>query len=603
MSSHYYELAPVTEEMRHASAQVINVLLPTQEITQQGSVPWSRLAYITDTFGPRFSGSESLERALDWIKKTAEEEDELMVTEMPVMVPHWVRGKEYAVMREPREKQLHMIGLGMSTGTGGKNVSAEVFVVSDNDELQAGSNCTKAQGKIVLFNTIFTTYGETVLTRYYAGQWAAACGGVGALIRSITPWSMQNPHTGLTFNASVAAAAVTIEDANQMKRMQDRGQRVVVDLFMDGKLLPPSQSRNLLIDLVGSELPDEVVLLSGHGDSWDNAEGAMDDGGGFISAWTAVRTLKLLGIKPKRTIRAVVWVNEENGEKGGKEYARVMNASSALSKHSFMLETDSGAFKPYGIALSCSQNTQGGCAAAKAQLSLIGSELLGGIGSGEVSDNGEGADIAPSCELGVPCIGLNVLDNRLDPRSSNNPCVADARGAWTAPKLLVETSAQYDSLYFFHHHSQSDTMETIDPRQLQHMSASLAVWAYAVAQLPTLLPRDALPVSITVGGPPIAREKLSLENILTIVITLFLFGCLALLLCSRICTHLNRPRRGGGGEEGIGNNNSSGNNSSGIALSSSTETYSKLHGTGLGDSDHPLHEAEDEDKDERVHRL
>jgi carboxypeptidase Q len=300
----------------------------------------------------------------------------------------------------------------MSNSTQGRNITAEVVIFSGYDDMMAGGNCSKAAGKIILFNTIFTTYGETVTTRTQSAVWASQCGAVAVLIRSIGPFSMQNPHTGFSVTGTIAAAAISNEDASQMLRMQLRGQKVVVSLFMENSLFAPTPSRNLLIDLVGSIHPDEYVLVSGHGDSWDVSEGAMDDGGGFMASWEAVRTIKVLGLKPKRTIRAVVWVNEENGDKGGKQYAIDGNKSNTLVKHSIAIETDSGIFSPVGLGVSCAESSKGGCGLAIAQLKAL-SPLLDSIGGGIVTSGGGGADIDPMCESGVVCAGYNVMDPRL----------------------------------------------------------------------------------------------------------------------------------------------------------------------------------------------
>ena len=268
-----YEIAPITSNMRTISSAVISSLLPNAGVSEKSSLAWQRLAYICDTFGPRFSGSQSLELALDHIRDTARA-DGLKVTEERTLIPKWVRGEEYATMLTPRVKKLHMIGLGMSNGTMGKNVTGEVIVFSGYDEMI--QNCSKAKGKIILFNTIFTTYGATVPTRSNAALWAFQCNAVAALIRSIGPFSMQvsftnipihctlfhvfaqNPHTGYSEVGMIAAAAISNEDASQMQRMQDRGQVITVSLYMDNKLYPMVPSRNLLIDLVGTEYPDEI---------------------------------------------------------------------------------------------------------------------------------------------------------------------------------------------------------------------------------------------------------------------------------------------------------------------------------------------------------
>lgn len=230
-------------------------------------------------------------------------------------------------------------------------------------------------------------------------------------------------------------------------------------------------------------------MVSGHGDSWDIAEGAMDDGGGFISSWEAVRAMKVLGLKPKRTIRAIVWVNEENGDRGGLQYYNDQNAAKTLVNHSIAIETDIGSFYPIGLGVSCSNTSNGGCGLAIAQLEEL-SPLLEYVGGGLITNGGGGADIEPICETGIVCAGFNTLDPRLSDNSENNPCTADSQGVWSAPIYNINSNKQYDSGYFWFHHSEADTMERIDPTQLNRASASLAIWTYAIAQLPELLPRN-----------------------------------------------------------------------------------------------------------------
>jgi carboxypeptidase Q len=201
-----YTISPITDDMTEAAQRIIAYLLPSSGVSTLSSEGWSRLAYICDTFGPRFSGSDNLENALDYIRDVAVNSDGLKVTEQFTMVPKWVRGEEWGYMMAPRVKKLHLVGLGMSNSTQGTNITAEVFVVSGYDDLQ--NNCSFAKGKIVLFNTIFTTYGGTVSTRSNAAVWGASCGAVAALIRTIAPYSMQNPHTGYSVTSTIAAAAV-----------------------------------------------------------------------------------------------------------------------------------------------------------------------------------------------------------------------------------------------------------------------------------------------------------------------------------------------------------------------------------------------------------
>jgi carboxypeptidase Q len=369
---------PVTDVMRAGSSALIGSLLPATGVTQSSNI-WQRLSYITDTFGSRLSGSQGLEDALDYIKDIASRVDGLNVTEIPAWIPRWVRGEEYATMVSPRTKKLHFAGLGMSNGTGGLDVTAPVLVVYGTTPADAYTNlqgnCSAAAGKIVLFNVPFTTYGETVGVRSSAAVWAHGCGAVAALIRTIGAYSLQNPHTGASTTAPIPAGAVSLEDSSQMQRMQDRGQNIVVTINMAAQQFNDTLSRNLLLDLTGASKPEEVVMVGGHMDAWDLAEGAMDDGGGAVTSWEAVATMARLvraGViaPPARTVRAVMWVNEENGERGGLAYAAALagNGYQGLDKHSFALETDIGSFQPYGIGVQCVAGAD--CGAAVSQMTV-----------------------------------------------------------------------------------------------------------------------------------------------------------------------------------------------------------------------------------------
>jgi carboxypeptidase Q len=198
----------------------------------------------------------------------------------------------------------------------------------------------------------------------------------------------------------------------------------------------------------------------------------------------------------------VVWVNEENGAAGGVTYSQVEN----ITKHSFLSECDSGAFQPYGIGVSCLPSAN--CDASIAQLTTLGQALLGSIGSGNVTAGGDGTDIEPSCATGVVCAGFEVLDPRLT-GDTNNPCMADSMGAWTQPTFSV-SNIPYDSQYFWVHHSQADTMERMDPRQLNHVAAASAIWAYSIAQLPELLPRDAPSPSPAPSSPSSTAPRIGI---------------------------------------------------------------------------------------------
>jgi carboxypeptidase Q len=483
-----YEYTLVDDGMRSIANTIIQGAFTNMSST------YDRLAYATTVFGPRFSGSASLERALDWINQTASQQDGIRVIQEPVQVPTWVRGNESAVMTSPRYAALHMVGLGMSTGTNGQYIEAEVLAVSSYAELQNRSS--EAVGKIVLFNVPFVTYGSTVTYRANAAVWAAGVGAVAALIRSISPYGIQTPHTGGSTPSTVPAAALSIEDANMIQRLQSYNLPVVVKLYMEARTLPDSPSRNLIMEIPGTSKPDEYVLIGGHSDSWDIAAGAMDDGGGSFASWEAIRLIQTLGIKPLRTIRAVFWVNEENGARGGSQYA--LDYAATLANTSIAIECDEGAFTPYGLTFS-------GYGSALNQLILLG-ELLAPIGAGNISQisGATGTDIAPLCSAGVPCGGQEVLDPRIG-SFSNNPCM---------PFSVQSGTGEVDQIsdgYFWFHHTAADTIERMDPvsivhcfvrslwrvshgcnvlqEQLQRVAASLAVWAVTIANLPELLPR------------------------------------------------------------------------------------------------------------------
>ncbi|MCH8328384.1 MAG: M20/M25/M40 family metallo-hydrolase, partial [Candidatus Marinimicrobia bacterium] len=287
---------------------------------QTDSSAFHRLAELTDTFGPRLSGSRNLEDAIDWIltQMTADGLDN--VHGEAVIVPHWVRGKESARLLSPRNQPLNILGLGRSVGTPWRGIKAEVLVVGSFEELDARS--TEAAGKIVLYNVPFTTYGETVQYRSRGAVEAAKHGALAVLVRSVTPHSLNTPHTGAMSNypddgIKIPAAAVTVEDAMMMQRMADRGETLVVRLKMGAKTLPDASSRNVVAEITGSEFPDEVIVMGGHIDSWDVGTGAMDDAGGCVAAWEALNLLKELGLRPRRTVRVVMWTNEEKGLEGG----------------------------------------------------------------------------------------------------------------------------------------------------------------------------------------------------------------------------------------------------------------------------------------------
>ncbi|UCC72144.1 MAG: M20/M25/M40 family metallo-hydrolase [Gemmatimonadota bacterium] len=411
------------------------------------SAAYKRLTQLTDRFGHRFSGSDNLERALDWILAEMESDGLENVRGEPVLVPHWVRGSESLELISPRRQALPMLGLGGSVGTSPEGVRAELLVVRSFDELEARSH--EAKGKIVLLNAPFVSYGETVTYRVQGAIAAARAGAVASLIRSVTPFSLRTPHTGQMlydpWAPQIPHAAIAVEDAEMLQRMQERGERIEVLLKMDAQTLPDVWSRNVVGEIVGWQHPEQVVVTGGHIDSWDLGTGAMDDGGGSVAAWEAVRLMRDLGLRPRRTVRVVLWTNEENGLRGALAYRDAH--LDELDDHILAIESDAGVFKPRGFGFT-------GSAAAYEIVREIGT-LLEAIGADDVRRGGGGADIGPIMRKGVPGMGLRVDGDK----------------------------------YFWYHHTEADTIDKLDPREMAECVAAMAVMAYVVADLPERLPR------------------------------------------------------------------------------------------------------------------
>jgi carboxypeptidase Q len=407
---------------------------------------WQRLAVLTDTIGNRLSGSPALDRAIEWAVAEMKKDGLENVHTERVMVPKWVRGAESADLVEPVRHPMAMLGLGNSVGTPPEGVRGDVVVIHSFEELDA--KAAMVRGRIVLFNAAFTNYGETVRFRSNGPSRAASYGAVAALVRSIGPDGLRLPHTGAlqyTNDApKIPAAAIASEDADRLQRMTDRGERAVVELRMEAHFDPDAESANVIGELRGRTNPDEVVVVSGHLDSWDVGAGATDDGGGCIVTWEALRLMKALNLRPRRTVRVVLWTNEENGGRGGLAYRDQHRAE--LSEHVMMLESDGGVFRPLGFGFSGSDR-------ARETVRAIAS-LLTGIGANQISTGGGGADIGPSLQEGhIPGMSLDVDGSK----------------------------------YFLIHHTEADTIDKIDPVEMAKCAAAVAVMAYVVADLPKRL--------------------------------------------------------------------------------------------------------------------
>lgn len=408
---------------------------------------YQKLAYLTDRIGNRLAGSPALDRAIAWAAKTLKDEGFDGRTEK-VMVPHWVRGAEEASITAPVEKKLSLLTLGGSVATPKGGITAPVVVVKSFDDLEAKS--AQLKGAIVVYDVAMppyseekgSSYGETVQYRSNGASRAAKYGAVAALVRSVTAHSLHTPHAGaMRYEdgiAKIPTAAITVEDSQHIARLAAQGP-VTIKLRLEPQTLPDAPSANVIGELRGREKPDEIVLIGAHIDSWDVGQGANDDGAGCVTMMQVLTTLKALNLTPKRTIRVVLFTNEENGLAGGKAYAK--DHAAELSKHVLALEADSGSFAPRGFSVESKD-------ASQVQKYAEIASLLQPIGATRVIAGHSGADISPMIP-NVVGLGLSV-DGRT---------------------------------YFDTHHTDADTLDKVDPQTLADGVAAVAVLAYVAADM------------------------------------------------------------------------------------------------------------------------
>ena len=399
-----------------------------------------RLITMCDRYGHRLSGSDSLERSLDWLEGTLRKDGFDSVTRQPVMVPRWERGHESLELITPRKTSLAMLGLGGSIGTGKGGIVAPVVPVRDFTDLAAKAELVR--GKVVLFNVPFTTYGATVQYRAKGAAAAAKVGAIASIVRSVGPKSLNTPHTGAMVYEDgiekIPTCAVSIEGAELLQRLYDAGDKPTVRLKMDAHFRPDRRSSNVWADIRGYQFPEEVIALGGHIDSWDVGQGANDDAGGCCAAWNALMHIKSGGWRPRRTIRVAFWVNEENGTRGGIEYAA--RVKSARERHRLLVESDSGVGNPLAVGITAGNDIAFG--KIKAELTPLLTDALGIA----VTSGGGGADIGPTGALGYPTAGLNT----------------DTTEYWNV------------------HHTHADTVDKISVVDFKRCSAALAtvaIWA------------------------------------------------------------------------------------------------------------------------------
>jgi hypothetical protein len=318
------------------------------------------------------------------------------------------------------------------------------------------------QGKIVLYAVPWLGYGETVRYRASGASRASDLGAVGALVRSATGRSLYTPHTGsLRYDEGstpIPAAAVTVEDAEWMERLITSGKEVRVELTMEARMLPDAESFNLVAEIEGREKPGEVVVMGGHFDSWDVGQGAHDDGAACMAAWQALKILRGLGLTPRRTLRVVLWTNEENGLRGARAYRDFLEDD--VSSHVAAIEMDGGAERPVGFGLGLRAGEKDAPDAAYDEalsiLRPIGA-LLSSVDATEIRKGGGGADIGPLMNEGVPGLGLRTVSEH----------------------------------YFDWHHTEADTLDKVDPDNFRRAIALLAVMGFVLADMEGTLPQVA----------------------------------------------------------------------------------------------------------------
>ncbi|MBC8514571.1 M20/M25/M40 family metallo-hydrolase [bacterium] len=401
------------------------------ETARKDTLAYERLGELCLGIGHRLSGSKGLEEAVVWGQATMEKDGADRVWLQEVMVPHWERGEEHLWLTEPTHEELPFLSFG---GSVGGVAEGEVLVVSSYDELGP-----RAEGKIILFNIPKETpglegYGDVVGYRYGGATAAAEWGATGALLRSIADGSLRTPHTGgMSYGEGaekIPYGAITVEDAERLQWLQDRGTPARVKMSLGAKTYPDALSHNVIGEIRGTTYPDEVVIVSGHLDAWDVGQGAHDDGAGVIHALETLRLIRELGIQPKRTIRAVLWTNEENGSRGGKSYADAFGEGTFAA-----IESDLGGFQPIGWVST-------GTGEQKAWLD----RLLEGWGLPHIG-NGGGVDIGHLEPHGTLLIGLRPDDTH----------------------------------YFDYHHAPSDTWDAVDERELREGLAHVAALTWLLA--------------------------------------------------------------------------------------------------------------------------
>ncbi|PBQ31313.1 peptidase M28 family protein [Sphingobacteriaceae bacterium] len=412
---------------------------------------YSNLEELTTKIGGRLSGSPQAAQAVEWAKKAMYAAGADTVILQPCMVPHWVRGaKEKCSFTSAKSKtpiSLKCIALGSSVGTGAKGVKAQVIQVKSFEDLERLGE-KNIKGKIVFYNVFFdqtkirtgNAYGETVKFRARGASYAAKYGAVACLVRSMTSVADDEPHTGnMAYDTTIskikiAAVALSYKAADLLLEGLSKDNDVLVYLETHCEKLPDAPSFNVVGQINGSEKPNEFIIAGGHLDSWDNGQGAHDDGAGIVQCVEILSAFKQSGIRPKHSIRAVAFMNEENGLAGGNAYAKF--AKEKNEKHIAALEADAGGYTPRGFLVDTAKGLYKQVSGWKA---LFHPYLID-----RVEMEGGGADLNALANSGVPCIGFEPDTQR----------------------------------YFDIHHTAADTFDKINKRELELSGAAIAALLY-----------------------------------------------------------------------------------------------------------------------------
>src|SRR5881398_929372 len=446
------------------STETLADLKRLQQAALTSDYAYRQVAHLSNNIGSRLTGSAQADKAVEYVASELKAIGCEVQMER-VMVPHWVRGEETAALVQfPGQaanttQKIVLCALGDSVATPADGIEAEVIAVRNFDELKSLPR-EKVAGKIVLFNYPFDkqmaaegrggeAYGEAVLYRADGPSAVARQGAVACLIRSVGGADYRLPHTGQTDYANdapkIPAGAVTAEDADLIADLVRQGP-VKMKLILTPQQLPDAESYNVIGDIRGSEHPEQVIIVSGHLDSWDLGTGAIDDGAGVAVSMEAPNLIQKLHLKPKRTIRVIAWMNEENGEAGSKQYAK--DHEKQISNHFAAMETDGGAGHPIGVNIKANPEVKKMFAPVANILQESGAGILDLV-------EHCGADIEPLEKAGVPAFSP-IQDNRF---------------------------------YFNYHHTAADTLDKIVPKELEENSAVVAVVAYALANMEQPLPR------------------------------------------------------------------------------------------------------------------